>query len=104
MSIVFYVDRKPVRDAEEAGVNYAKLDPSELGYQELEPGDTLPANDKTVWLINYRKPRGGQVNQKNKEKFADFIDQHLAIEVTYCSAVEDGSCWPSKCSTKDRCK
>src|SRR5260221_4491212 len=99
-SVAFYVDRKPVRDADAAWIDYAKLDPSELGYDELEPGDTLALND-TVWLIKYRKPRGGKVNQTNKEKFAEFIDQHLAIEVTFCSIAEDCS---TKCSTKERCK
>ena len=101
-SITFYVDRKSVRDADEAGRDYAKLSEAELGYFELEPGDTLPVGDR-IWLIQYRKPRGGKINQKNMEKFADFIDQHLAIEVTFCSAVRESLCWP-KCSTKDRCK
>ncbi len=101
-SVTFYVDRKSVRDADEAGRDYAKLSESELGYSELEPGDTLAVGDK-VWLIKYRKPRGGKVVQKNIENFADFIDQHLAIEIVFCSDLQEDLCW-LKCSTKDRCK
>jgi hypothetical protein len=100
-SVMFYVDRKPVRDAEEAGTTYANLSMSELDYKELEPDDTLAVNEE-VWLIRYRKPRGGKINQKNSEKFADFIDQHLAIEVTFCSTIREDLCW-QKCSTKGRC-
>src|SRR5262249_18077491 len=61
-SIVFYVDRKPVQDAFEAGKTYGKLSEAELGFYELEPGDTLAVGEK-VWLINYRKPKGAKVNQ-----------------------------------------
>jgi len=100
-SVIFYVDRKSVQDAEEAGKTYGKLSESELGYYELEPRDTLAVGEK-VWLISYRKPKGGKPNQKNLEKFADFIDQNLAILVTFCSVIREEVCWP-KCSTKDRC-
>jgi hypothetical protein len=99
-SVTFYVDRKSVRDAEEAGITYANLSQAELDYFELEPEDTLAVGEKNLWLIEYRKPRAGKINQKNIEKFADFIDQHLAVEVTFCSIM--GNCW-TKCSTKGRC-
>jgi hypothetical protein len=46
-SITFYVDRKPVADADDAGLNYAHLSKAELDYQELEPGDTLGINEKS---------------------------------------------------------
>ena len=101
-SVIFYVDRKSVQDAEEAGTTYGKLSKSELEYYELETGDTLAVGEK-VWLISYRKPKGGKINQKNREKFADFIDQNLAILVTFCSVIRGEVCWP-KCSTKDRCE
>ena len=100
-SVTFYVDRKSVQDAEEAGTTYGKFGEGELGFYELEPGDTLAVGEK-VWLIDYRKPRGGKLNQKNLEKFADFIDQNLAILVTFCSIIREDICW-AKCSTKDRC-
>jgi hypothetical protein len=40
-AITFYVDRKPVADADDMGRTYAKLSAAELGYQIMEPGDTL---------------------------------------------------------------
>jgi hypothetical protein len=101
-SVTFYVDRKSVQDAEEAGTTYAHLSDSELDYIEFEPGDTLAAGEK-AWLIQYRKPRRGKINQKNIDKFADFIDQNLAIEVTFCSTIREDLCW-TKCSTKGRCQ
>jgi hypothetical protein len=44
-SVTFYVGRKSVRDADEAG-EYAKLSADELGYTELEPDDTLAVGEK----------------------------------------------------------
>jgi hypothetical protein len=49
------------------------------GGEALEPDETVTVGEKD-WLIQYRKPRGGKVNQKNIEKFSDFIDQHLAVK------------------------
>jgi hypothetical protein len=37
-AITFYVDRKPVADADEMGRTYAKLPAAELDYQIMEPG------------------------------------------------------------------
>ena len=98
-SVTFFVDRKPVQDANEAGITYAKLSEAQLNWYELEPDDTLAVNE-TEWLIRYRKPRGGKNSQQSMEKFSDFIDQHLAVEVRFCSI--RGSC-STKCSTKGRC-
>jgi hypothetical protein len=100
-AVIFYVDRKSVQDAEEVAKTYAKLSDNEFTYNEFDPDDTLAVNEK-VWLIAYRKPKGGKINQKNIEKFADFIDQNLAIQVTFCSTVRESVCW-MKCSTKGRC-
>jgi hypothetical protein len=100
-SVIFYVDRKPVQDAEEVAKTYAKLTDDEFTYSELEPDDTLAVNEQ-VWLIQYRKPRGGKINRPKLDKFADFIDQNLAIQVTFCSTVREDVCW-TKCSTKGRC-
>jgi hypothetical protein len=66
---------------------------------EFDPGDTLAIGEKE-WLIAYKKPRRGKVDQKNIENFSDFIDQQLAIKITFCSI--SGDCW-TKCSTKSRC-
>ena len=99
-SVTYYVDRKSVRDAEEAGTTYGHLSGVELDYVEFDPDDTLAVGQKE-WLINYRKPHGSKINQKTIEKFADFIDQNLAVEVTFCPIM--GNC-STKCSTKGRCR
>ena len=101
-SVTFYVDRKPVADAEEAGNTIGKLSLSELDYEIFDPDDTLAVGE-TAWLIRYRKPRGGKINQKNLEHFADFVDQNLAIEIQFCSTIREDLCW-TKCSTKGRCQ
>lgn len=101
-AITFYVDRKSVTDTEEAGNVYGKLSLSELDYVTFDPDDTLAVGE-TAWLIQYRKPRGGKINQKNLEHFADFVDQNLAIEVQFCSTIREDLCW-TKCSTKGRCQ
>jgi hypothetical protein len=98
--IIFFVDRKSVTDAEEAGTTYGKLSLAELDYTEFDPNDALPVGS-TFWLIRYRKPRGGKMNPTTVDRFADFVDRHLAIEVIFCSI--RGQCWP-KCSTKGRCE
>jgi len=84
-SITYYVDRKPLRDVNEA-IDYSKLNPDQIEYVELEENDTLAVTEK-VWLLKYHKPRGGKVKQKEKEldDFVDFIDQKLGIEVLFCS-------------------
>lgn len=46
--VTFFVDRKPVQDAEEAGITYAKLSKAELDWYELESDDTLAVNE-TQW-------------------------------------------------------
>jgi hypothetical protein len=43
------------------GRTYVKLPVAELDYRIMESGDTLAVGEK-VWLISYRKPRGGKVN------------------------------------------
>jgi hypothetical protein len=100
-SVIFFVDRKTVRDADEVAKSYAKLNETEYSYSEFDPDDTLAAGE-TLWLIQYRKPRKEKLNQQKLEKFSDFIDQHLAIKVTFCSTVREDLCW-HKCSTKDWC-
>jgi hypothetical protein len=68
----------------------------------MQHGDTLAVGE-TVWLINYRKPRGGSVIQKNKSAFANFITKSAGIEITYCSVIRETACW-KKCSDKGRCQ
>jgi hypothetical protein len=100
-SVTFFVDRKTVRDADDVATTYAKLSDAEYTYTEFDPNDTLAAPEKE-WLIQYRKPRGGKINQQKLEKFADFVDQRLGIKVTFCSTIQEDICW-DKCSTKDGC-
>jgi hypothetical protein len=100
-AITFYVDRKPVADADDMGRTYAKLPTAELDYQIMEPGDTVAVGEK-IWLISYRKPRGGKVNQAHKEAFGDFLDKNAAIEIEFCSVIRETECW-TKCSDKGRC-
>jgi hypothetical protein len=47
-SVNFYVDRKPVQDADEAGRTYAKLSASEFDAEIIEPNDTLGVGEKNV--------------------------------------------------------
>jgi hypothetical protein len=101
-AITFYVDRKPVADADDMGRTYAKLPAAELDYQIMEPGDTLAVGEK-VWLISYRKPRSSKVNQATKAAFGDFLDQRAAIEIEFCSVIRETECW-TKCSDKGRCR
>jgi hypothetical protein len=98
-SVTYYVDRRPVKDYNQA-VEYGKINAEIVGYFELEPGDTLAVGEKD-WLLQYRKPRGGKVKQKDLDNFLEFIDQRVTIKVSFCTLTED-LCW-EKCSTKGRC-
>jgi hypothetical protein len=82
-------------------LSYAELTDAEFTFYEFDPEDTLATGGKE-WLIQYRKPRGGKVNQKNLEKFVDFVDKRLAVKITFCSTTREDLCW-SKCSTRDWC-
>ena len=97
-AITFYVDRKPVADADDMGRTYAKLPAAELHYQIMEPGETLEVGE-TVWPISYRKPRAGKVNQATKAAFGDFLDKSAAIEIEFCSVIRETECW-TKCSER----
>ena len=91
--VTYYVDRKPVRDEEEA-IGYGKLSGSLVRYYSFDEDDTL-AKDEQHFLF-YLSTK----HKKELDRFIDFIDEHLAIEVTYCSL--KGDC-VTKCSTKGRC-
>jgi hypothetical protein len=98
-AITYYVDRKQVKDYQEA-LDYGKVNTDVVNYIEFDPGDTLPVGEKD-WLIRYQKPHGGKAKQKDLDNFVDFIDQHIAIKVSFCTITED-VCF-EKCSTKGRC-
>jgi len=92
-SIVYYVDRKSVKDPDEA-LRYGKLNPDLNHGVEFEDDDSL-AVGQTDWLIDYRTK-----NKEELDRFSQFLDEQLAAEVNYCSV--DGECW-KKCSYKGRC-
>jgi hypothetical protein len=98
-SLTYYVDRKPVKDYEEA-LQYGKINDDIVDYFELEPDDTLAVGEKD-WLLKYIKPHGKKIKQKDVEDFADFLDQHVAVHVEFCSVM--GVC-SERCSTKGRCE
>jgi hypothetical protein len=104
-SVEFFVDRKMVKDASEAGINYAGLSEAELDYKDLDQTSTVAVGER-IWLIKYRKPKPNDkaANLKNQEKLADFIDQHLAIRVVFCSTVRETDCWPKCSDNDDRCR
>jgi hypothetical protein len=99
-SLAFFVDGKRVKDLSEAEA-LGKISQDQVRYMEFEPYDVIPAGEKD-WLVQYRKPRGGKANPKDAAHFADFIADHLAIEVKFCSVADETACW-TKCSAKDRC-
>jgi hypothetical protein len=103
-SISYYVDRKQVANVDEA-VRYGHFDVTKIKDFMYEEGDTIAVGEKQ-WLIQYTKK--AKVGDKEFERFADWIDQNLAIKVHYCSLLAEGDfsgkyCW-DRCSTKGRCE
>jgi len=92
--LAFYVDKKPVKDWNEA-LDYGHIDDNGIFYYEFEKDDTLSSN-ANHWIL-YRSTK----LKKGLDKFLDFIDQNLAIEVEFCSL--DGQC-RIRCSTPGRCQ
>jgi hypothetical protein len=94
-SLAYFVDGKRVKDWAEAATR-GNVNPDQAHTIAFDPGDALAAPE-VAWLVEYRKPR--KANPKDVEHFVDFIDDHLAIEVTFCSVVDESACW-TKCSAK----
>lgn len=82
-SLTYYVDREVSQRLE----NF-----------KFQPDDTLAVNENE-WLVKHSKYHGKE-DKHEVDKFADFIDQQVGVEVVYCSIA--GECW-KKCSTIDRC-
>jgi hypothetical protein len=85
-------------------IDYGKFDPAKVQFAEFDPDDTLGVGEKT-WLISYAKK--AKAGDKDFERFGDFVEQHLAVRVRFCSpmASDDASqryCW-EKCSAAGRC-
>jgi hypothetical protein len=90
-SVKYFVDRKQLRDLDEAS-SIGKLDPDQMDYFEFESGDVMAVGEKE-WLVRHRKRRGKSSKASDADRFADFIDDRLAIEVTFCSVVDEDTCW-----------
>lgn len=95
-SLTYYVDKKQIGNWEDVE-KYSKIDENKIIYYDLEEDYSMAANSK-FWLIKYKK--GGKENSDEIDRFVDFLDQHIAVKTTYCSAHND--CW-TKCSTKNHC-
>lgn len=78
-------------------VQFGKLDNNQTNYIDFDEGDTLGPGKKE-WL--FRHQRRGKDDQREVDRFVDFIDEHLAIEVAYCSVLNECQ---AKCSRKGFC-
>src|SRR5216684_3009847 len=92
-SVNYFVDRKPVKNPEEA-LRYGKLNPDHDHGDEFEEDDAL-ASGRTTWLIDYQTK-----DKKEMARFIEFLDEHLAAEISYCSIKDECT---KKCSDKGRC-
>lgn len=99
-SITYFVDRKLVRDVDEA-VQYGKLNQDIVRVIQYDEDDAL-ASGRTEWLISRstKAAAKSKMDREELDRFLDFIDEKLGIEITYCSI--DDECG-KKCSTKGRC-
>lgn len=91
--VAYFVDRKPMKDGYEA-LSFSKLSPDLDHGIEFEEGDAL-GGGQTAWLVDYRTK-----DKKGKTRFSEFLNEHLTVEITYCSV--DDECW-KKCSRKGHC-
>lgn len=91
--VEYFVDGRDV--GSDKNVPDDKLGGDEIQPVEFDPEDPMGSGDKE-WIY-FRKTK----NTKQLQQFADFVDDHLAIEVRYCSVY--GRCW-DKCSTAGKCK
>ncbi|MBI3441276.1 MAG: hypothetical protein HY052_05675 [Proteobacteria bacterium] len=95
-SIIYYVDGKAVGNPRSV-IKAGKLNPDKTTYVEFEEGDSLAVGESNWLLRHYKK---GRENHKELRDFITFIDDHLSIEVNFCSLT--GTCW-TKCSTRGGC-
>ena len=67
---------------------------------ELGEGDTVGVG-KTDWLIECRRKPRNKKDQDELDKFYDFLNHHVAVEVTYCPVL--GTDCSKKCSVTKWC-
>lgn len=92
--ITFYVDRKPMADVD-AVLEAGKLE--DVGYFDFGDEGVLAVGEKQ-WLLSKKS----KDKEKDVASFNDFMDKHVAVEVTACSIVT-GQC-ETKCSEVGWCK
>lgn len=95
-SVTYYVNRVPFTNIEDA-VAAGHLKSSETNYIELEAEDGLGAGQKE-WLL-YR-PKKFSSDKAEAKRFADFLDNNFAIEISFCSLADECS---KRCSTPGWC-
>jgi hypothetical protein len=78
-SVVYSVDRKPVKEINDA-LTAAHLDPDLERGLDFRPGDPMGVG-LTTWLIDYRSKK-----QDDRDRATEFIENHLAVAIEYCSA------------------
>jgi hypothetical protein len=62
---------------------------------EFDDDDSLAVGQRE-WLLRYRTK-----DKKEAERFVDFLDDRLGVDVEYCT-VDDTNC-RHRCSTKSHC-
>lgn len=95
-SIRYYVNRVSFTDIDSA-VAAAHLNSDQTEYKTFDADDPLGAGE-VEWLV-YRLKRYSK-DHAEANRFADFLDYRLGVEVEYCSLLAE--CW-KKCSTPGRC-
>lgn len=92
-TVKYFVDRVPMKDWDEV-IDRGKLKSDLIATWELDKSDTLKVGE-AVWLIS-RDTR----NKAELKKFADFVNDHVAVQIVYCSL--DNEC-RTECSWEGRC-
>jgi hypothetical protein len=95
-TITYFVDQKKVDDINDS-LEFFKIDSRKVNYHYFDEDDSFKSGG-TMWLVSYKHSKDPDEEQIGK--FIDFFQNHLGIEVKYCSTVNE--CW-TKCSTKNRC-
>lgn len=91
--IRYYVDRKLVKDSDEAA-KFCGVNPDLVQSLEYEEGDSVAVGEKT-WVFYLSNK-----NKKLVDRFITCIDDRLGVEVEYRRL---GGDWQKKCSSKGRC-
>ena len=96
-SVRYYVDGVQMKDSE-AAFKQGHADDDSVNYFDFEPNDAL-APGKKEWMVSLDKR--GLRNKKVSNALADLIDDHLGIEVEFCS-LAGGDC-ATRCSNPGHC-